>query len=651
MGKINSVEEQLRAELRLAREKIADYDRLQTSVIQLKKERDLAQSVLDNIQCAFVILNDELEIVSANETFYKNFRVDPSKTIGKSLSALGNSQWNIPNLCDRLKEVSYKKEKLQNFEVTHDFESIGKRTMQLNATPLEATIKSNHLILLEIQDITTSVKAQNRLEESIHRYHELVYSSPSFIAILSGRDLIVEIANDAILENWGKGKDVVGKPLIKEVLPEMVEQGMEEIFMNVFDTGEPFHAHEMPLYHKKNGEMQLGYFDFVYQPQRDMSGEISGIAIIATNVTEQAELHQQVKQNERKFRQTADLVPDKISTANPDGSTFYYNKSWLDYSGYSLEELKTLGWQTLVHPEDREKIDHHLEESLRAGTNFEMEMRCLSKEGDYKWHLIRAVQVKDESGNLKNWISSSTEIHKLKEEEKRKENFLKLVSHELKTPVTSIKGYVQLLLTMLNTGQEVPVDSMPLKSSLQRIDIQISRLTRLISEMLDLSRMEEGRLDLNNEIFGMNQVVEESVQDINNSIPKSQIKVIQDDHFIVQGDKDRIGQVIINLITNAIKYSSENKNVEVRIFRGKDGTGSVSVRDYGIGIKAEDHVNIFKRFYRVSDDKEETYPGFGIGLYLANEIIRRHNGYIELKSKPGEGSEFIFSLPVVEEKT
>lgn len=651
MGKINSVEEQLRTELRLAREKIADYDKLQNLVIQLKKENDLAQSVLDSIQCAFVIMNSELEIVSANETFYKNFKVDHSETIGKPLSGLGNSQWDIPYLCDRLKEVGSKKEKLKNFEVTHDFESIGKRTMLLNATPLEPANENNHLVLLEIQDITTNVKAQNRLEESIHRFQELVYSSPSFIAILSGRDLIVEIANDAIVENWGKGKNVVGKPLIKEVLPEMAEQGMEEIFLHVFDTGKPFHAHEMPLYHKKNGEMQLGYFDFVYQPQRDRDGEISGIAIIATDVTEQAQLHQQVKQNERKFRQMADLVPDKISTANADGSVFYYNKSWLDYSGHTLEELKDLGWQALVHPEDRKKVDRHLEESLREGTDFEMEMRCLNRKGDYKWHLIRAVQVKDESGNLNHWISSSTEIHKLKEEEKRKENFLKLVSHELKTPVTSIKGYVQLLLTMLKSGKEIPIDSMPLKSSLQRIDIQISRLTRLISEMLDLSRMEEGRLDLHSEIFGMNQVVEESVQDINYSIPKSQIKIIQDDHFMVQGDKDRIGQVIINFITNAIKYSSENKNVEVRIFRGKEGAGSVSVRDYGIGIKAEDHENIFKRFYRVSDDKEDTYPGFGIGLYLANEIIKRHNGNIELKSKPGEGSEFIFSLPVVEEKS
>lgn len=430
----------------------------------------------------------------------------------------------------------------------------------------------------------------------------------------------------------------------------MADQGMEKIFHNVYDTGESFRAHHMPLSHHKNGRLQLGYFDFVYQPQRDIQGNIIGVAVIATDVTEQTQLHQQIKEDERKFRQMADLTPDMIATTNRKSVTTYYNQSWLNYTGYSLDQLKAKGWETLVHKDDLPKLHDHLKRSSRKKIAFELELRLLSKEAEYKWHLLRAVPVRNDRGKLKSWLSSSTEIHKIKEEEKRKEAFLKMVSHELKTPVTSIKGYIQLLLAMLESEEEKPTGTLPLKSSLKRIDSQVSRLTRLISEMLDLTRVEEDRLDLQKETFNINGLVEECVQDITHSNLNSRIKIIQDDHFKISGDKDRIGQVIINFITNAIKYSPNKEFVEVRVFKSEDGAGSVSVRDYGIGINKKDRKNIFKRFYRVSGKNEETYSGFGIGLYLAMEIVQRHHGNIEVKSEPGEGSEFIFSLPIVEEE-
>lgn len=247
------------------------------------------------------------------------------------------------------------------------------------------------------------------------------------------------------------------------------------------------------------------------------------------------------------------------------------------------------------------------------------------------------------------WVGASTEIQKLKDEEKRKEDFLKMVSHELKTPITSIKGYTQLLLSMLKSVAQDNIGTVPLIPSLERIDSQVSRLTRLISEMLDLSRMEESKLELQQKTFSINEFVENCVNDIKYTNDEYKIKITHDDTFSVNGDKDRINQVLINFITNAIKYSPIDKNILVRIYKVDEENGAVSIKDKGIGIDKKDHEHLFKKFYRVSGKDETNFSGFGIGLFLAKEIIERHNGYVDVKSKKGKGSEFIFTLPIIAE--
>lgn len=625
-------------------DQLSENDKLNDRVQLQLQENSLLKSILENIGGAFLILDETLKIIIANTAFYKNFHLTEKETLNQRLDLLGKGQWNIQHLVDQLEISRIKDHPITDYEVTYYFEKIGSRTLCLDAKVIY--VENNKFILLEIEDITEKVKSDKDLKESIHRFNEFIYSSPSLIAILSGRDLIIEVANESMLENWGKGKNVIGKPLIKEVLPEMADQGLEDIFHEVYDTGIPFHAHEMPLYHYRNGKLELGYFDFIYQPQRNRRGEIEGVAVIATEVTEKAELHQKIKEDERKFRQLADLIPDKISTGTPDGYVTYYNQSWLDYTGLTTEDLIGKGWTSLIHPDDVPQIEEYLQSASEKESNFDQELRLLNKDGEYKWHMSRAVQIRDDYGNLKFWVGASTEIHKFKEEEKRKEDFLKMVSHELKTPVTSIKGYIQLLMSMLDSGKDIDLKSLPLKSSLKRMDSQISRLTRLISEMLDLTRVEEARLELQKENFYINDLVEECVNDLEYSFTSSRITIVENEKFQVFGDRDRLGQVLINFITNAIKYSPENKNIEVRIYHDEEGMGSVSIKDRGIGIAKKDHQKIFERFYRVSGQMEDTYSGFGIGLFLAKEIVERHNGLIRVNSKLGDGAEFIFSLPV-----
>tara|TARA_R100001369_G_scaffold20091_2_gene36886 strand:+ start:80962 stop:82953 length:1992 start_codon:yes stop_codon:yes gene_type:complete len=501
-------------------------------------------------------------------------------------------------------------------------------------------------VVIMVTDVSSRVKLNEELKISNHRFQELIFSSPGLIAVLTGKDFIIEIANDAIIDIWGKGPDVIGKPIFK-VLPEILEQGMDKKFEEVFNSGKPLVAQEFPIMHERDGKLVEGYFDFIYQPQKDINGKIIGVAVIANEVSKTAKLNQKIRESELKFRQLANLIPDKISNADENLNTFYYNQSWLDYSGLTLDYLLENGWTELVHPDDVETITRIAEDALRTKSDVEMELRFKDKNGDYKWHLSRATAVRDENGDFQSWVSATTQIHKIKEEEKRKEEFLKMVSHELKTPVTSIRGYTQLLLSMIKENEAIKSSNIPLESSLRRIDNQINRLIRLISEMLDLSRIEDNQLVLQKSKFNINDLVEHTVQDIKISNPNSDVKIEHKFKTSIFADKERIEQVLVNFITNAIKYSPNSKNIDIKIFQEVEGKVSVSIRDFGIGITKAHIKKIFTRFYRVDGKNEETYSGFGIGLFLVNEIIERHEGTIKVNSKKGNGSEFIFTLNTI----
>tara|TARA_R100001369_G_scaffold29172_4_gene52737 strand:+ start:226142 stop:230572 length:4431 start_codon:yes stop_codon:yes gene_type:complete len=741
---------------------------------QVTEDRNFAEVIVETVREPLVVLDKDLKVISANSSFYKTFQVIESETIGRLIYELGNKQWDIPALRKLLESILPEQESFVDFEMTHTFESIGERTMLLNAREIKGESKSRKMVLLAIEDITEKkhlrqkekvrlakfknlvlqapvailflkgedykvelandfylqlvekekdfidrpifeslpelkdqgfkelfdkvvksgepyhgkelevkinrnnkskrgfynfvyqpirdwegtagimviatevteqVLARKKVEETVHKYNEMIYSSPSLMAILEGEDFILTVANDAILQQLGKGKGIIGKPYL-EAVPELEEQGLGDFLRQVYKTGKPFYAHEMPINLVRNGKKELSYYNFVYQPQRDVKGKIMGVAIIATEVTAQAELNKEIKESEARYHQMTDLVPDMITNATVDGEVFYFSKGWKDYTGWGLKKIKKEGWGKLIHIEDLKEAKINWQHSIKTGDNYEVELRILDKNGDFKWHLSRAVPVKNETGKILMWLGVNTQIQKLKDEEKRKEDFLKMVSHELKTPITSIKGYTQMLLSLVEDDNEAQRNSLRIKPSLQRIDSQITRLTRLISEMLDIDRIKDSQLILQTETFNLNELVKHTVDDIESAYSQTNINVQIESNCMVNADRDRIGQVLINFVTNAIKYSPDDQNIKIKVFQTEDNSVSVSVKDRGIGIEKKDQKNIFKRFYRVSGKNEETFAGFGIGLYLANDIIERHNGQVKVKSKKGKGSEFIFTLPL-----
>lgn len=227
----------------------------------------------------------------------------------------------------------------------------------------------------------------------------------------------------------------------------------------------------------------------------------------------------------------------------------------------------------------------------------------------------------------------------------QKDEFLGFASHELKTPVTSIKGYIQLIQLYMSKEEASTQRTRNLLPLIQKVDRQVDRLTHLINDLLDVTKVQAGKLEFNLEDFSLDEVAREVVGTMQMTTQKHRILVEGATTVKVHGDRERTAQILINLLSNAIKYSPLADRILVRL-TSNDTIMSVEVQDYGIGIAKENRQKIFERFYRVDGTRQETYPGLGLGLHIAAEIAKRQNGRLVVDSTEGLGSIFCLELPI-----
>jgi PAS domain S-box-containing protein len=261
-----------------------------------------------------------------------------------------------------------------------------------------------------------------------------------------------------------------------------------------------------------------------------------------------------------------------------------------------------------------------------------------------RWSLVKSRPILSELGEVSLVVTIIHDITERVLAEQRKDEFVSMTSHELKTPVTSLKGFTNILQRRLTKqGDQQGLHY------LSRIDAQLNKLTKLIADLLDISRLQTGVLAFEKERFDLDGLIDETVENVQAATTTHAITVEGSTGAQILGDKDRLGQVFINLLTNAVKYSPRADKVLVHLSR-VGSQALVSVQDFGIGIDEVYHQRIFERFYQVSDPEERTYPGLGIGLYLSKEILERHAGSMTVTSRKGEGSTFAVALPILQEE-
>ncbi|WP_426671517.1 PAS domain-containing sensor histidine kinase [Mucilaginibacter sp. McL0603] len=340
------------------------------------------------------------------------------------------------------------------------------------------------------------------------------------------------------------------------------------------------------------------------------------------------------------FKLLANHITQMSWTNLPNGDINFYNQRWFEYTGLSYKETNGWPWRVVLHPDDVEETIARYIESLRTGKIFEIENRYRrGRDGTYRWHLNRAVPLKNEKGEITFWVGTATDIEDQKRELERKDEFIGVASHELKTPLTSLKGYLQLI--SMHKTDELPV---MIKQYIGKANIAIKKLQFLVDDLLDVSKIKAGRLNYNIDTVNLRTITDACVENSVHMNPSYTFEVDNCTDYMVKGNSERLEQVLMNLINNAIKYSQGSKRVIVKT-RKYENWVRVSVTDFGIGLSEEQQFKIFERFYRVEDKKNMT-SGLGMGLYISSEIVNTHNGKLGVESKLGEGSTFYFDLPL-----
>ncbi|MDQ0638355.1 two-component system sensor histidine kinase VicK [Pedobacter sp. W3I1] len=497
-----------------------------------------------------------------------------------------------------------------------------------------------------------------------------------------GDDATIVSANESMLHIWGKDKAVIGQPL-EAALPELRGQPFLGLFKRAWLEGETITGTATPAELNVGGKIGTYFFDFEYRPVKNENGKIIAVINSAIDVTERVqkanlmddleetrsnlekvqrlnqqleetrselaelnlELEERVEQrlnelseSESRFRSMADGTELLISVADEHGKTIYYNKKWSELTGREPARLMREGWNDLIHPGDLAGLTENENRYKKNFEKFSNEFRIRQENGDYQWmHCHNSPRFRADGG-FAGYTVSCLDITERKLEEIRKNGFIDIISHELRTPLTSINAYIQVLKRKLSDSEDLTIPEM-----LEKAQHQINRMREMINSFLNLSRLESGRPVLNRTTFDLGELIVETAGDMKAFHSLHQFSLRINGDIPVNGDREKLRGVLWSLLNNAAKYSPYHSSIQVSC-KAKNDRVFVQVEDEGSGIQTSHLKKIFGKFFR--SEQNPTISGFGIGLYLCNEIVRMHNGEIWAENREPAGSRFTFTIPI-----
>jgi PAS domain S-box-containing protein len=497
--------------------------------------------------------------------------------------------------------------------------------------------------------------------ESDEALREIFMKAPAAIATLRGPQHVFQVANPIYMDLVGH-RDVIGKP-VREALPEVEGQGFLELLDQVYSSGQPFVGRELRMSIARNGQLEDVFLDFAYQPLRDADGRVNGIFVHAIDITSQVRARQEVEQanrillqqeealreSEERYRAMADLSPQAVWICDAEGANTYVNRWWITYTGLTQEQSAGSGWTGAVHPEHRDRAASSWAAAVSGGEAYEDEIPLRRAADDtYRWHLARGLPRRDASGQVLNWIGVATDIHDMKEAQdalreadRMKDEFLATLSHELRTPLTAILGWTQILMASKHANEQVTL-------AMETISRSARAQSRLIEDVLDISRITTGKMRLDRRPTALPSVIETAVGTVQPAADAKQIRIhlsLDRDIDPLLIDPDRVQQIVWNLLSNAIKFSPRQTDVHVTLRRTNDHA-IIEVRDQGPGIGAEFLPHLFERFRQADSSSRRSYSGLGLGLALTKNLTELHGGTVEVESDLERGSLFRIYLPL-----
>lgn len=358
-----------------------------------------------------------------------------------------------------------------------------------------------------------------------------------------------------------------------------------------------------------------------------------------------------LRESEARFRTMADAMPQMVWSTTAQGVHDYFNQRWHEFTGLREGHCNTQTWLDSHHPEDRQRTEDAWRHSLAHGKPYEIQTRLRHRSGEYRWVLGRALPVRDESGDILRWLGTCTDIQdqmraqeELLESNRRKDEFLAMLAHELRNPLAPISTAAHLL-------RMAPHDPARVLKSSELIGRQVAHMTELVDDLLDVSRVTRGLVRIEHEPVDLHQVVQDALEQTRPQIEARRHEVTLDlatGPVQVEGDRVRLVQVLANLLNNAAKYTPEGGRIQVRMQR--EGTmGVLEVSDNGSGIDAELMPHVFDLFTQAKRTPDRAQGGLGVGLALVKSLVDLHGGTVRASS-PGreQGATFTVSLPLSE---
>lgn len=506
----------------------------------------------------------------------------------------------------------------------------------------------HELYTLKSADQTYRVFIENMNEGAValHRDGTILYSNSKFASMVNrslervtGADFSCFVpaefqvpVQQVINRGWnGEAKDEIylltdgngHKPCLMSCNQMQLEHGVALSLIITDLTAQKVAEKQLLLKNKQLKEAE--------QVTRRLNAQLEGLI---------AERTHELDLSREQFKFLADNIPVIVWTAGPDGNVDYYNSKWYSYSGLTFNETKGPGWSKIIHPADRSAAVAVWSHSVATGEPYEAECRFLRHDGEYHWHLSYATPFRDKDGNILAWFGCSTDIEDQKRQIEKRDEFISIASHELKTPLTSAKGYLDIIGAYKK--QQLPP---PIAEYINKAKNAVNKLQTLVSDLLDVSKIHAGQLQYEMVNFNLSGLVHTCIENFSHLYSDRCLVCDCEDVMLVKGNPGRLEQVIMNLISNAVKYSAAGTDITL-IARTDGRKAIVSITDLGIGLSEDQKKHIFERFYRVEDKKFLT-SGLGMGLYISSEIIKSHGGELRVSSEYGKGSTFSLELPLI----
>jgi len=527
-------------------------------------------------------------------------------------------------------------------------------------------------------------------EELLH----VLFQSPNATAVYSGEDVVILSANAAMLSLWGKDRSVLGKPL-QEAVPALIDQPFIGILKQVWITGESYLAKSQEARLELDGELQSFYFDFEYKAILGDDGRTKYILHTAFEVSQRVkawEIAQEKSLAEQRLTEELMAMNEEYQSSNESlavlneeyqttNEELLSTKDQLEKLIYDLSEVNTrleialdaskLGSTEVVIatgkmkstaqfkrnygygpeeeftyaelfasmlPEHRERVKGLVMEAMTTNSVYKAEYPVRWRDGSVHWIQAHGRPRYDENGKADRMVGMTLDITEAKLSEQRKDDFLSIASHELKTPITSLKASLQLLERM----KDKPFSEMHVRL-IEQSAKSMNKLGYMVDELLNMSKLNRDQLDLEKSTFNLHDLMSMCCSHVRLE-GKYELLLEGEEELFVHADEHRIDQVIVNFVNNAVKYAPESYQIRLKI-ESVDNLAKVSVSDSGPGIDGEVLPNLFDRYYRATHS-EKSYNGLGLGLYICKEIITKHGGEIGVESTLGKGSNFWFTLPV-----